>query len=135
MFKRIMYFFVIFIAVFVLSFITREIVVSTACRSGDSKSVYREFDGMDSGHILPISNESEPELYGGLVIAAEGGTPHGNFYVSTYNGHVAVYNRFGSLCRETTRTVDSLDKRIRELIHKHVYFNDIDDMNRFIDSL
>ena len=48
---------------------------------------------------------------------------------------VAVYNRFGSLCRETTRTVDSLDKRIRELIHKHVYFNDIDDMNRFIDSL
>ena len=26
---------------------------------------------MDSGHILPISNESEPELYGGLVIAAE----------------------------------------------------------------
>ena len=122
MFKRIMYFFVIIIAVFVLSFITREIVVSTACRSGDSKSVYREFDGMDSGHILPISNESEPELYGGLVIAAEGGTPHGNFYVST-------------LCRETTRTVDSLDKRIRELIHKHVYFNDIDDMNRFIDSL
>ena len=94
MFKRIMYFFVIIIAVFVLSFITREIVV-----------------------------------------AAEGVTPHGNFYVSTYNGHVAVYNRFGSLCRETTRTVDSLDKRIRELIHKHVYFNDIDDMNRFIDSL
>ena len=77
--------------------------------------MYREFDGMDSGHILPISNESEPELYGGLVIAAEGGTPHGNFYVSTYNGHVAVYNRFGSLCRETTRTVDSLDKRIRDL--------------------
>ena len=62
MFKRIIYFFVIIIAVFVLSFITREIVVSTACRSGDSKSVYREFDGMDSGHILPISNESEPEL-------------------------------------------------------------------------
>ena len=49
MFKRIIYFFVIIIAVFVLSFITREIVVSTACRSGDSKSVYREFDGMDSG--------------------------------------------------------------------------------------
>ena len=51
MFKRIMYFFVIIIAVFVLSFITREIVVSTACRSGDSKSVYREFDGMDQMRV------------------------------------------------------------------------------------
>ena len=52
-----------------------------------------------------------------------------------FGEHQTVYNRFGSLCRETTCTVDSLDKRIRELIHKHVYFNDIDDMNRFIDSL
>ena len=88
-----------------------------------------------AGIYYPYQMRVNRELYGGLVIAAEGGTPHGNFYVSTYNGHVAVYNRFGSLCRETTCTVDSLDKRIRELIHKHVYFNDIDDMNRFIDSL
>ncbi len=69
------------------------------------------------------------------MIAAEGGTPHGNFYVSTYNGHVAVYNTLAVFAGRRIVTVDSLDKRIRELIHKHVYFNDIDDMNRFIDSL
>lgn len=135
MYRRIIYFFIIIIAVFVLSFITREFVNRKSTSYSDVRCVYREYRINKDDIQTAGASRVNFELYGGLIVDPDGEIPHGRFYVSRYDDHVAIFNSNGSLYRQTSIVVDSLTPEIRKLLNKHVYYNELKQLNRFLDSL
>lgn len=135
MLRRFIYIFIIIIGSFVLSFISREFISEQRHEYNDAICVYREFRAYAVQADKAVGADIYPDIQGGLVIDHATGFDHRYFYVTLYDDHVAVFNRYGSLCFPTGIVKDSIDIRLRKLLEKGLYFYELGDATNFVNSL
>ncbi len=127
-----MYFFVLITGTFVLSFISRENIRSYVDVGNDKTCIYREYSEGSGGDFSLSAGLVSSDLCGGIVMDADSDFEHRFFYVSSFEGYVAVFNCYGSLVRITDIVAENVRIEMREVISERVYFETLGDVDEFL---
>lgn len=130
--SRIMYFFVLITGAFVLSFISRENIRSYVDAGNDKTCIYREYSEGSGGDFSLSAGLVSSDLCGGIVMDADSDFEHRFFYVSSFEGYVAIFNCYGSLVRITDIVTENVRIEMRKLMSGRVYFETLGDVDEFL---
>lgn len=138
--RRFMYYFIIILSIIVVSFIIREIIQKRSAEFVDTKITVNVCSKQISSTLKETSAQSDKTdkyngLSGDIVIINEEQFDHRMFYVSSYDGIVAVFNKYGSLCRLSDVVTEGTPTPVRNQLYKKIYFKNITEAYNFIDDL
>jgi hypothetical protein len=133
---KIIYYFIIIVAGFVVSFINREcmFIKNNAYNDERMGSLVTESHEEYLDNSVDTLGTSDKSGQGILISSKEKFT-HYTYMVKDYQGHVCVFNYQGSLLRITAEVTDGLEKEMKSNVKNGLYFATIEDVWGFLAGL